>query len=69
MESVNRVFPIPQESCFIFGPRGTGKSTWVKAVYPQATILDLLEPDTYRQYKSFPERLREVVAGSNQPIL
>ena len=36
--------------------------------YPGAVTIDLLEPDIYRQYKSFPERLREVVEGSNQSI-
>ena len=69
METIKRVFVPPQtKSYFIFGPRGTGKSTWVKETYPRAVIIDLLEPDTYRQYKSFPERLREVVDASDQPI-
>ncbi|MDF1795475.1 MAG: AAA family ATPase [Coxiellaceae bacterium] len=69
MESITRVFIPPKEkSYFIFGPRGTGKSTWVKQNYPGAVVIDLLEPDTYRQFKSFPERLREVVEASNQTV-
>src|SRR3989344_2372929 len=70
MESLIRIFAPPiEKSYFIFGPRGTGKSTWVKQNYPKAVIIDLLEPDTYRQYKSFPERFREVVTAlSNQSI-
>ena len=53
--------PPKNKSYFVFGPRGTGKSTWVKATYETATIIDLLEPDTFRNYHSFPERLQELV--------
>lgn len=43
MESIVRIFQPPQQkSYFIFGPRGTGKSTWVKNKYPNAVIIDLL---------------------------
>jgi uncharacterized protein len=69
MGSVVRVFSPPKEkSYFIFGPRGTGKSTWVKKNHPDAVVIDLLEPDIYRQYKSYPERLREVVEASSQAV-
>ena len=67
MESLRRFFTPPKEkSYFIFGPRGTGKSTWVKNNYHKAVVIDLLEPEIFRQYKSFPERLRERVEASNQ---
>lgn len=70
MGSVMRVFPKPKgKSYFIFGPRGTGKSTWIKATYPNALIIDLLEPEIYRQYRSFPERLREVLSAAKQPTV
>jgi len=69
MEPVRRFFTAPKgKSFFIFGPRGTGKSTWAKKHYPDATVIDLLEPDIYRLYKSHPERLREIVEASNQPF-
>ena len=68
MESVRRFFQEPQKSYFIFGPRGTGKSTWVKQQHPNAVIIDLLEPETYRQYNAFPERLREIVDASQQTV-
>jgi predicted AAA+ superfamily ATPase len=62
MESVLRFLkPLQKKSFFLFGPRGTGKSTWIKACYPEAFRIDLLEPDTYRCFKGKPEVLKTVV--------
>ena len=52
-----------RQGFFLFGPRGTGKTTWLKAKFPQALFLDLLEADTFRSYSARPERLREWIAG------
>jgi uncharacterized protein len=64
MELINRFFNECAASFFLFGPRGTGKSTWLKAVYPESLIIDLLEPDIYRAFSARPERLRELVEGN-----
>jgi predicted kinase len=64
MKLITRVFNIPQESFFLFGPRGTGKSTWLKQNFPEAVWIDLLKPDILRTYSARPERLEEVVLGS-----
>jgi predicted AAA+ superfamily ATPase len=61
MESVLRVFHPPAKSYFLFGARGTGKSTWIEQYYTDAKVINLLEPDQYRTYRSFPERLQEFV--------
>lgn len=61
MESVIRYFQPPKKSYFLFGPRGSGKSTWTEQFYANAAILNLLEPDTYRIYKAAPERLNDFV--------
>lgn len=61
MESIIRYFHPPKKSYFLFGPRGTGKSTWAKQFYQHAAILDLLEPDKYRIYKAAPERFNQFV--------
>ena len=34
---------IPDRSCFLFGPRGTGKSTWIRTAIPAAASYDLLD--------------------------
>jgi len=56
-------FPFSQ-SFFLFGPRGTGKSLWLKNRFPEALYIDLLKPDTRRQLEARPERLEELVKGS-----
>ena len=64
MELIGRFFEVPQQSCFLFGPRGTGKSTWLRDRLPGALYLDLLVPDLYRSLTARPERLRELLGGS-----
>ena len=64
MEFRSRFFEIPGQSCFLFGPRGTGKSTWLRHQLPDALFLDLLEPALHRSLNARPERLRELLAGS-----
>src|SRR6185295_1363499 len=64
MATVPRFFRAPSSHFFLFGPRGTGKSTWLREAYPDALWIDLLRPELYRQYVARPERLREVVAGN-----
>ncbi len=66
MEFVSRFFRIPEQSCFLFGPRGTGKSTWLRHCLPGARFLDLLDPPLHRSLSARPERLRELLAGSPQ---
>ncbi|MBI4676855.1 MAG: ATP-binding protein [Elusimicrobia bacterium] len=63
MELVNRFLAIPDRSFFLFGPRGTGKSTWAQAVFRDALRIDLLSPDAFRRYAARPERLRDLVEG------
>ena len=66
MELLPRFFSPPTDSFFLFGPRGTGKSTWLHSAYPHAIMVDLLDPATSRTYLAGPERLAELVAGNPQ---
>ena len=59
-----RFYRPPAASCFLFGPRGTGKSTWLRDRYPDALIIDLIDPESTRFYGAAPERLRQTVAAS-----
>ena len=45
------------KSFFLFGPRGTGKTTWVKATFPDAVFIDLLESELYIGLLANPQRL------------
>ena len=64
MEFISRFFQVPAQSCFLFGPRGTGKSTWLRHRLPAALYLDLLDPPLHRSLSARPERLRDLLAGA-----
>lgn len=56
-----RFFTPPKQSYFLFGPRGTGKSTWLKQHYPDAYWIDLLNPESFRFFSAAPEKLRQIL--------
>lgn len=61
--NIRRHLSAPNDSFFLFGARGTGKSLWTKAAFPDAVRVDLLRPDAEREYAAKPERLFDLVAG------
>ena len=48
-----------KKSFFLFGPRGTGKTTLVNHTLSGATVIDLLEIKTYREYLKNPSLISE----------
>jgi uncharacterized protein len=64
---IKREFTPPKSrSFFLFGPRGTGKSTLLREVFdlsdPSQTLyLDLLDPAIEKKFATHPERLLEIV--------
>ena len=53
-----RCLPIPPRSFFLFGPRATGKTTWLRQVLPNAHWFDLLRTDVYLELARQPELFR-----------
>jgi predicted AAA+ superfamily ATPase len=45
-----RILLAPSQSFFLFGPRGTGKSTWLRETYPADATFNLLEEKRYQSY-------------------
>ncbi len=64
MSFIKRFFKQQVQSFFLFGPRGTGKSTFVHETYEDALWVDLLDPESLRLYSAKPERLFEYVRGN-----
>ena len=53
-----RIIKYPlNKSFFLFGPRGTGKTTWVKTTFPDAVFIDLLESELFIGLLANPQRL------------
>ncbi len=50
--------PLKKKSFFLFGPGGTGKTTLLRHTLSDATVIDLLEIKTYREYLKNPSRMK-----------
>ena len=53
-------YPV-DKSFFLFGPRGTGKTTWVKTAYPRGILIDLLNSAIYNSLLTAPQRLENFI--------
>lgn len=59
------------ESLFLWGARQTGKSTLLKALYPDSLWFDLLQTDVFTRLQRNPSQLREIVIASkpSEPVI
>ena len=57
-----RIYKKITQSTFLLGPRGTGKSTFVKEVVKPDLEIDLLKTSTLRQLLKDPSSLEDMVA-------
>src|SRR5688572_28735648 len=68
MPSYPRILQPPRGSFFLFGPRGTGKSTWARERFPKARRFDLLDEGLYHDLIAdpalFSADLRTIAPGS-----
>ncbi len=53
--------PESAQSYFLFGPRGSGKTIWVKSFYPNALYFDLLQSGLYNDLLARPEQLEQLI--------
>jgi len=53
--------PPDAQSFFLFGPRGTGKTTWVRRTFPGAVYIDLLEAELFTRLTANPQRLENLI--------
>ncbi|RLB55802.1 MAG: ATP-binding protein, partial [Deltaproteobacteria bacterium] len=54
-----RILSPPEGSFFLFGPRGSGKSTWIAEKFPHAFYIDLLDEARYQGYLAQPGLLAQ----------
>jgi predicted AAA+ superfamily ATPase len=56
-----RLFNLPDHSFLLFGPRGTGKTTWLRHILPDALWFDLLRTQTFLALTRKPESFRQQI--------
>jgi predicted AAA+ superfamily ATPase len=57
-------------SCFLFGPRGTGKTFWLRHSLPKSIYIDLLEARTSGELLADPQRLADrIPPNDRRPIV
>ena len=61
-----RIFTPSDRSFFVLGPRGTGKSTWLKNRYKKAIFYDLLNPSLYLKLRRNPELFRQEISAVSE---
>ena len=54
LSTYERINKLPRQSFFLLGMRGVGKSTWVRAVLPNALHIDLLDERLYHDLLADP---------------
>jgi predicted AAA+ superfamily ATPase len=63
-----RLLKTPKGSFFLFGPRGTGKTTWLRERFPGVKTFDLLDEGLYQRHLSdaglFGRKLQALPKGS-----
>lgn len=58
-----RLARVPQQSFFLLGIRGVGKSTWARQTFPDAPRLDLLDEALFADLLAEPALFRQLLSG------
>ena len=59
----------PQQSAFLWGPRKTGKSTYLKAQFPDSPVYDFLKTDLFLEFSKRPSLLREQILAKDEDVI
>jgi predicted AAA+ superfamily ATPase len=65
-DNIPRLLQRPERSFFLFGPRGTGKSTWLNQVLPDSLRFDLLDASLFFDLSRDPHLLEAMVGDRPQ---
>ena len=72
MEIIHRLLKIdlpPAQSAFLWGPRKTGKTTYLKAKFPESMVYDFLKTDLFIELSKQPSLFREKILAQPETIL
>ena len=72
MRTIDRILKLDlpsRQSAFLWGPRKTGKSTYLKAKFPQSRVYDFLRTDLFLEFSKKPSLLREQLEAKGEDAL
>ena len=72
MEKIKRILNIElpmQQSAFLWGPRKTGKTTYLKTRFPHSLVYDFLQTDLFFEFSRKPSLLREQLLAKEDDVL
>ena len=72
MEPIKRLLNIalpPHQSAFLWGPRKTGKSTYLATAFPNSLVYDFLKTDLFIEFSKDPSLLRYQLLAKNKELL
>ena len=72
MNNISRALKMdipPRQSAFLWGPRKTGKTTYLKNKYPKSVIYDFLQTDLFLEISKRPALLREQLLAKKKDVL
>ncbi len=72
MQNIKRILNIDlpsRKSVFLWGPRKTGKSTYLKARFPRSLVYDFLQTDLFFEFSKKPSLLRERLLAKDSDVL
>ncbi|WP_447970037.1 ATP-binding protein [Nitrospira sp. M1] len=58
-----------RQSAFLWGPRKTGKSTYLKSKFPDSVVFDFLQTDLFVEFSKRPALLRERLLAMDKAML
>lgn len=61
LSNFNRLLGLPKKTFLLLGPRGTGKSTWLRSSISSKLVVDLLKSEDFFRYQAEPSMLRQQV--------
>jgi predicted AAA+ superfamily ATPase len=72
MPAIKRILKIdlpPRQSAFLWGPRKSGKTTYLKERFPHSLVYDFLQTDLFLEFSKKPSLLREQLLAKDVDTL
>ena len=60
---------VREKSCFLFGPRQTGKTSLLREQFPESTVIDLLDTEVFLRLQARPSLMREMTPKKGKVVL